>query len=75
MAPHLSLARFARNDFERLLLRTFMKFCGASMASGAFVGLAGFSHAFKDETLGIGVLAGLTARAFPTCCYARLSRV
>jgi hypothetical protein len=75
MAPQLSLASFARNGFERLLLRTLMKFWGASMASGAFVGLVGFSHAFEDETLGIAVLAGLTAKAFPAYCCARLSPV
>jgi hypothetical protein len=52
-----------------------MKFCGASMASGAFVSLVGCSHAFEDETLDIAVLAGLTARAFPARCCARLSPV
>jgi hypothetical protein len=51
-----------------------MKFCGASMAIGAFVGLVGFSRAF-DELLGIAMLAGLTVGAFLTWCGARLSPV
>ena len=75
MAFQLSLARFARKDFGRLLLRTLMKLCGASMAIGAFVGMVGFSRAFEDELLGIAVLAGLTARAFPAWRGARLSPV
>jgi ABC-type antimicrobial peptide transport system permease subunit len=52
-----------------------MKFCGASMAVGAFVGLVGFSRAFEDELLGIAVLAGLTVGAFPAWRAARLSPV
>jgi hypothetical protein len=52
-----------------------MKFCGASMAIGAFVGLVGFSHAFEDELLGITMLAGLTAAALPGWRGARLSPV
>jgi len=45
------------------------------MAIGAFFGLVGFSRAFEDELLGIAVLAGLTARAFPAWRGARLSPV
>jgi putative ABC transport system permease protein len=75
MASKLSFARFAWKDFGRLLLRTLMKFCRASMAIGAFVGLVGFSHAFEDELLGITMLAGLTAGAFPGWRGARLSTV
>jgi hypothetical protein len=52
-----------------------MKFCGASMAIGAFVGLVGFSHAFEDDLLGITMPAGLTAGAFPGWRGARLSPV
>ena len=75
MASKLSFARFARKDFEYLLLRRIMKFCGASIAIGAFVGLVGFSRAFEDELLGIAMLAGLTAGAFPAWRGARLSPV
>lgn len=75
MATQLSFARFARKDFGRLLLRTLMKFCGVSMAVGAFVGLVGFSRAFEDELLGMAMLAGLTAGAFPAWRGARLSPV
>ena len=75
MAPHLSLARFARNDFERLLLRTLLKLFGASMAIGSFVGLVCFSRAFEDELPDIAMLAGLTAGAFPAWHGARLSPV
>ena len=52
-----------------------MKFCGASMAVGAFVGLVGFSRAFEDELLDIAKLPGLTAGAFPAWRGARLSPV
>jgi hypothetical protein len=52
-----------------------MKFCGASLAIGAFVGLVGFSRAFEGELLGIAKLAGLTAGAFPAWRGARLSPV
>jgi hypothetical protein len=52
-----------------------MKFCGASMAIGAFVGRVGFSRAFEDELLGIAMLAGLTVEAFPAWRGARLSPV
>jgi hypothetical protein len=52
-----------------------MKFCGPSMAIGAFVGLVGFSRAFEDELLGIAMLAGLTVGAFPAWRGARLSPV
>jgi hypothetical protein len=52
-----------------------MKFCGASMAIGTFVGLVGFSRAFKDELLGIAMLAALTAGAFPAWHGARLAPV
>ena len=52
-----------------------MKFGGASMAMGAFVGLVGFSRAFEDELMGIAMLAGLTAGAFPGWRGARLSPV
>ena len=52
-----------------------MKFCGASRAIGAFVGPVGFSRAFEDQSLGIAMLAGVTAGAFPTWRVARLSRV
>jgi hypothetical protein len=52
-----------------------MKFFGASMAIGAFVGLVGFSRAFEDELLAIAMLAGLTVGAFPAWRGARLSRV
>jgi hypothetical protein len=65
MVSKLSLARFARKDFGRLVLRILMKFCRASMAIGAFVGLLGFSRAFEDELLGIAMLAGLPVGAFP----------
>ena len=75
MASKLSFARFALQDFGRLLLRTLMKFCGASIAIGAFVGLVGFSRAFENELLGIAMLAGLTAGAFPAWRGARLSPV
>jgi hypothetical protein len=75
MVSKLSLAKFARKDFGRLLLRTFMKFCGASMPIGAFVGLVGFSRAFEDELLGLAMLAGLTVGAFPAWRGARLSPV
>jgi hypothetical protein len=75
MISKLSLARFVRKDFGRLLLPTLMKFCGASMAIGAFVGLLGFSRAFEDELLGIAMLAGLTVEAFPAWRGARLSPV
>ncbi|HZD77654.1 MAG TPA: hypothetical protein VE218_11650 [Acidobacteriaceae bacterium] len=51
-----------------------MKFGGASMAIGAF-GPVGFSRAFEDELLGIAMLAGLTAGAFPAWRSARLSPV
>ena len=75
MVSKLSLAGFARKDFGRLVLRTLMKFCRASMAIGAFVGLVGFSRAFEDELLGIAMLAGLTVGAFPAWRGARLSPV
>jgi hypothetical protein len=75
MVSKLSLARFARKDFGRLLLWTLMKFCGASMAIGAFVGLLGFPRAFEDELLGIAMLTGLTVGAFPAWRGARLSPV
>jgi hypothetical protein len=75
MVSKLSLARFARKDFGRLLLRTLTKFCGASMTIGAFVGLVGFSRAFEDQLLGIAMLAGLTVGAFPAWRGARLSSV
>ena len=75
MASELSFATFARTDFGRLRLRTLTKFCGASMAIGAFAGLAAFSRAFEDELLGIALLAGLTAGAFPAWRGARLSPV
>jgi hypothetical protein len=52
-----------------------MKFCGASMPIGAFVGLVGFSRAFEDELLGLAMLAGLTVGAFPAWRGARLSPV
>jgi hypothetical protein len=52
-----------------------MKFCGASMASGAFVSLVGFSRSFDDELLGIVVLAKLTAGVFPASRGVRLSTV
>jgi ABC-type antimicrobial peptide transport system permease subunit len=45
------------------------------MATGAFVGLVGFSRAFEDKLLGIAVLTGLTAGAFPAWRGARLSPV
>ena len=51
-----------------------MKFCGPSMAIGAFVGLVGFSRAF-DELLSIAMLARLTVGAFPAWCGARFSAV
>ena len=73
MVSKLSLAKFARKDFGRLVL--LMKFCRASMAIGAFVGLVGFSGAFEDELLGIAMLAGLTVGAFPAWRGARLSPV
>jgi hypothetical protein len=75
MASKLPFAEFARKDFGRLLLRTLMKFCGASMAIGAFVGLVGFSRVFEDELLGIAMLAGLAAGALPAWRGARLSPV
>jgi hypothetical protein len=75
MASKLSFARFARKNFGRLLLRTLVKFCGASIAIGAFVGLVGFSRAFEDALPGIAMLAGLTAGAFPAWRDARLSPV
>jgi hypothetical protein len=52
-----------------------MKFCGARMAIGAFVGLVGISRAFEDELRGIAMLAGLTVGAFPAWCDAHLSPV
>ena len=52
-----------------------MKFCGASMAIGAFAGLVGFSCVFEDELLGIAMLARLTARVFPAWRGSRLSPV
>ena len=45
------------------------------MAIGAFVGLVGFSCVFENELLGITMLAGLTAGAFPAWRGARLSPV
>jgi hypothetical protein len=45
------------------------------MAFAAFVGLMTFSHAFEDELLGITMLAGLTAGAFPGWRGAHLSPV
>jgi hypothetical protein len=52
-----------------------MKFCGASMASGEFVSLVGFSRLFEDELLGIVVLAKLTAGVFPASRGVRPSTV
>lgn len=52
-----------------------MKFCRASIAIRAFVGLVGFSRAFEDKLPGIVMLAGLTVGAFPTWRGARLSAV
>jgi hypothetical protein len=52
-----------------------MQFCPASLAMGAFVGLMGFSRAFEDELLGIAMVAGPTAGAFPAWRGARLSPV
>jgi hypothetical protein len=75
MASKLLFAGFARKDFGRLLLRTLIKFCGASMTIGVFVGPVGFSREFEDELLGIAMLAGLTAGAFPAWHGARLSPV
>ena len=68
-------SHLVQKDFGRLLLRTLMKFCGASMAIGALVGLVGFSRAFEDELLGIAMLAGLTAGAFSAWRDACLSPV
>ena len=75
MASQLSLARSAWKHFGLKHLRALVKFCKASMAIGAFVGLVGFSRAFEDELLGIAMLAGLTAGAFPAWRGARLSPV
>jgi hypothetical protein len=75
MVSKLSLAAFAQKDFGRLVLRTLMKFCEASMAIDAFVGLVGFSRAFEDELLGSAMLAGLTVEAFAAWRGARLSPV
>jgi hypothetical protein len=75
MVPKLSSARFARKDFGRLLLRTLTKFCAASVAIGAFVGLVGFSRSFEDQLLGIAMLAELTVGALPAWRGARLSPV
>ena len=75
MASQLSLARSAWKDFGLIHLRALVKLCKASMAIGAFVGLVGFSRAFEDELLGIAMLAGLTAGAFPAWRGARLSPV
>ena len=75
MATKSSFATFARKDFGRLRLRTLMKFRGASMAMGAWVGLVGFSRTFEDEVLGIAMLAELTAGAFPAWRGAGLSPV
>ena len=75
MGSKLSSARFAWKDLGRLRLRTLMKFCGASMASGAFVGLVGFSRPLEDELLGIVMLAKLTAGVFPASRGVRLFTV
>ncbi len=75
MASKLSFAKFARKDFERLLLQTLMRFCGASRAIGAFVGVAAFSRAVEDELPAIAMLAVRTAGAFPVWRGARLSPV
>jgi hypothetical protein len=75
MTSKLSFARITRKDFDCLLLRTLMKFCGASIAFGAFIGLVGFSRAFENKLLGIAMLGGLTAGAFPAWRGARLSPV
>jgi hypothetical protein len=64
MAFKLPLARFARKDFGRLLLRKLIKFCWANGSIGVFVGLVGSSCAYEDESLGIALLAGLTVEAF-----------
>jgi hypothetical protein len=50
-----------------------MKFCAASRAIGAFVGLVSFSRALEDELLGVAMPAGLTVEAFPAWRGARLS--
>jgi hypothetical protein len=68
-------SHLVQKDFGRLLHQTLMKFCGASMAIGASVGLVGFSRVFEDQLLGIAMLAGLTAGAFPAWRGARLSPV
>jgi hypothetical protein len=52
-----------------------MRFCGASVAIGAFVGLVGLSHASEDALPGIAMLVGLTIEAFPAWRDARLSPV
>jgi len=75
MGSKLSSARFAWKDLGRLRLRTLIKFCGASMVSGAFVSLVGFYRPFEDELLGIVVLTKLTAGVFPTSRGVRLSTV
>jgi hypothetical protein len=75
MGSKLLSARFACKDLGRLRLWTLMKFCGASMASGAFVSLVGFSRPFDDELLGIVVLAKLTAGVFPASRGVPLSTV
>jgi hypothetical protein len=75
MGSKLLSARFAWKDLGRLRLRTLMKFCGASMGSGAFVSLVGFSCPFDDELLGIVALAKLTAAVFPASRGVRVSTV
>ena len=48
---------------------------GGKLAGGAFISLVGFSRPFRDELLGIVVLAKLTAGVFPNSRGVRVSPV
>ena len=49
MASSLSFTGFVWNNLRRRRLRTVLTLCGIGMAIGAFVGLVGFSSAFRDQ--------------------------
>jgi putative ABC transport system permease protein len=59
MASQLSFMGFVWKNLWRRRLRTLLTLCGIGMAIGAFVGLVGFSSAFKHEWLRIYSSSGI----------------
>lgn len=59
MTPTLTFTGFVWKNLLRRRLRTFLTLCGIGMAVGAFVGLVGFSRAFKQQWLRIYSSSGI----------------